>query len=652
MNKKKDQWEEDAKDHFIAELKAQGRGDWTVSNTDVVVDKQTNHNFDYQLQCGTDLIALEIFRLVETRDEIIRSKSWSTIANSIAAELRRRDIKGYTIHAPQAFNVPRLKIAAFVSKTTDRLQAAIKQNPETDPIQVDGFGIKRIEDFPDVSLFTTGPGGAVNPTGLAHDFIAVKLPTKNKQLDITNHERIILIVNWALLVDQSNMVEACSLIDFSQFENIDKVNFEIPQNGRVHLVYDRRIYDAFRPDGEPPQQIEPLFISWLANHLYRKEMQAFRLVRKLAEQQKSLLWLPALSREQLVTFGEDFLKGGDSEQLRWIVENLKGDPDPSVENAADDPEGKFNDHLRTKQGESSRLIRSVRARLCWLLMKIVTHPRLEDYDRVLEIVETYATEENLYVRLHATVPLIEFARRRLAKVDANTRFMSDHLADRIKALMLRMVDENIGYPAVLEWVAHVMVNIQDLDHDTALRTVKQLLTIDQSEAASDISWMMIYFAFYRENQFKQLSPFKSDDVRSLLKNRLANGSGYFRAAAANHFKVILGRNEIEFDTVVPYLDVMVNGPSDRVVNYHFYGIAVKQAAAHPDVTCHLIEQAVLGELKSLDSGGREVWHPEDFSKALRVVEQAGLENKERVAKIRQTIEPYRKQGRIYDIYDL
>ena len=141
MKKKKDQWEEDAKDHFIAELKAQGRGEWTVSDSDVVVDVQTNRNFDYQLQCGTDLIALEIFRLVEKPEEIIRSKSWSTIANSIVAELRSRGIKGYTIHTPNSFYVPRLKIPGFVSKTANRLEAALKQNPQTDPITVDGFEI-------------------------------------------------------------------------------------------------------------------------------------------------------------------------------------------------------------------------------------------------------------------------------------------------------------------------------------------------------------------------------------------------------------------------------------------------------------------------------------------------------------------------------
>jgi hypothetical protein len=96
---------------------------------------------------------------------------------------------------------------------------------------------------------------------------------------------------------------------------------------------------------------------------------------------------------------------------------------------------------------------------------------------------------------------------------------------------------------------------------------------------------------------------------------------------------------------------MVSSPSDRVANYHFYGIAVRQAA-HPDVTSRLIEQAVLGELKSLDSGGREVWHPKEFSEALHVIEQGGPEYQECVSQIRKSIEPYRERGRIYDVYDM
>jgi hypothetical protein len=113
----------------------------------------------------------------------------------------------------------------------------------------------------------------------------------------------------------------------------------------------------------------------------------------------------------------------------------------------------------------------------------------------------------------------------------------------------------------------------------------------------------------------------------------------------------VSRNEIEFDTLVPYLEAMVNGKSNRVVNHHFYEIAARQAAVHPDTIGRLIEHAVLGELKSLDLGGREFWHPKEFSEVLRVIEQAGLEHKELVARIRKSIQPYKERKRIYDVYD-
>jgi hypothetical protein len=137
-----------------------------------------------------------------------------------------------------------------------------------------------------------------------------------------------------------------------------------------------------------------------------------------------------------------------------------------------------------------------------------------------------------------------------------------------------------------------------------------------------------------------------------LKDRLANGSGRFRATVAEHFKTILGRDQIDFGTLIPYLEATMSGQSDRVVNHHFYGIAARQAAAHPETVGHLIERAVLGELKSLDADGREVWHPKEFSQTLRTLEQAGPEHADRVARIRKSIQPYREQNRIYGINDV
>jgi hypothetical protein len=651
--KKKDQWEEDAKDHFIASLKDTGRGDWTVSDTDVVVDKATNRNFDYQLQSGGSRIALEIFRLVESKEELVRQKTWSTVANSIAAELRKRGVKEYTIRVPYAFDVPAAKVPDLVRSTADQLEAAISSDPQADTIVVGEFEIKRIEDFQDVSLYGIGPGGAVNPTGKAYDFIARKLPDKNRQLDIADHERVVLIVNGAMIVGPSNLIEACTQIDFSKFGHIDKVYVENPSNKAVQLVYDRRIYAAFQPGGNPPEHIDdPLFISWLANRLYQLDDQAFHLVRTITEQKNTLLWLPALSREQLVVFGERALESGDLERLNWIVNSLVNDPDPSVENDPDDPEGKYNDHLRTKKGESNFLIHSVRPRLCWLLMKMVTQPLAAEYERIFGIVEHFVTGENLYLRTHAAVPLIELAKRRLLKVNPETWFMSDQLSDRIKNLALRMIEENTAYPAVLVWAVHVIVQIRDLDFDTVLQIIKTVLPIDESEATNDIAWMIVYYSLFREQHFPKLAPFKSDAIRDLLKNQLANGTPSIRAATIQQLKTILDQKEREFMDVVPYLEAFVSGRSVRVANYHLYELLARHGGAHPEIVLDLIEQAVGQELKLLDGGGQaQVWHPKAFFDALRAIEQSGPEHKYRGEQLRQSIQPYKDRYQIHDVYD-
>lgn len=617
------------------------------------MDKATNRNFDYQLQSGGSRIALEIFRLVEGKEELVRQKTWSIVANSIAAELRKRGVKEYTIRVPYFFDVPAAKIPDLVRSTADQLEAAISSDPQADTIVVGEFEIKCITDFQDVSLYGIGPGGAVNPTGTAYDFIARKLPDKNRQLDIADHERVVLIVNGAMIVGPSNLIEACTQIDFSKFEHIDKVYVENPNAKAVELIYDRIIYAAFQPGGNPPERVDnPLFLSWLANRLYQLDEQAFNLVREITAQKKTLLWLPALSREQLVVYGERSLESGDLERLTWIVNSLVNDPDPSVENDPDDPEGKHNDHVRTKNGESHFLIHSVRPRLCWLLLKMVTQPLTAEYERIFGIVEHLATGENLYVRTHAAVPLIELAKRRLLKVDAETWFMSDQLSHRIKTLALRLIDENTAHPAVLVWAVHVIVPIRDLDHDTVLQLIKTGLSIGESEATNDIAWMIVYYSLFREHHFPNLAPFKPDAIRDLLKDQLANGTPSIRAATMNQVKIVLDKKEREFIEVVPYLEAFVSGRSVGVANYHLYGLLAQHGGAHPDIVLRLIEQAVVQEFKLFDGGGSaQVWHPKAFSDALRAIEQAGPEYRNRVERLRQSSQPYKDRYQIHDVYD-
>jgi hypothetical protein len=643
----KQQWEEQAKDRFIAALKASGRGDWTVSDRDVVVDAATNRNFDYQLSSADSHIALEVFRLVENEEELANEKLWSTVANQIAAELRKRGIKGYTILTPR-FDVSRNKIPAFVQTTADQLALAITQNPEQDIIKVDGFEIKRLADFADVSLYDIGPGGAVNPSGTAYAALSRKLPKKNTQLEIAGHERIIFIVNWAYIVALPDMIEACSQLDFSQFQNIDKIVFEAaPEN--IHVVYDRAVYEALQSEGKIPTKLDPLFVEWLGNRLVRMDASAFRHVQEITEREKSLLWLPAMSREQLVRYGEQFLKEKAWADLHWVVDALKDDPDPSTNNATDDRAGEFNDHLRVKRGERADFIRSVRGRLCWLLQQMVGAARTEDLEYIFEITQHYATAEHLYVRRQATVPLMELAKRRYVTIaGTDTRFMSDEFAGRVKALALRMVEENLPYPTLLEGIVDVIVFVKDLDEETAFAVIQKLLTIQSSEAARKISLLSIYFALFRERHYLKLGKFNADRLRSLLSENLRRGTEWFRANAADHFKKMLQRREVEFGMLEPWLQDLISGPSDRIVNMHFYELAANAASTNQEQVCRLVEIAVQKEIEKLKTDSREVWHPKQFSEALNRLAQAGPEYEARTAQIRQSL--LTQRDRIFDVH--
>lgn len=115
----KQEWEEEAKDRFIAAMRTMSRGEWKVIGQDVVVDSDTGRNFDYQLLSTEQRqIALEIFRLVDDEEEIAQQRLWSTVANSIAAELRKRDVKGYTIRCPH-FTVQKNRIPELIINTVN-----------------------------------------------------------------------------------------------------------------------------------------------------------------------------------------------------------------------------------------------------------------------------------------------------------------------------------------------------------------------------------------------------------------------------------------------------------------------------------------------------------------------------------------------------
>ncbi len=443
------------------------------------------------------------------------------------------------------------------------------------------------------------------------------------------------------------MVSACSQVDFSQFANIDQIYFE-EAPGKISLVYDRRVFLALSQGEQTGPDVETLFVEWLGNRLALLDAAAFQQVKKLTTERGSLLWLPDSSREQLIPYGEQFLKQGEWEDVKWIVENLKDDPNPVVTRAPEENEGTFSEHRGIENGECGRLIYSVRGRLCWLLQQIVVLPKLEYYESVFQIIEECATGENLYIRQQATVPLIEMARRRFAKIEGTgERFMTSSLAKRIKDLALRLLDENEKYLVLLEWAAHVLVFIRDLDEETAWSVLNRLLVVAASDASDDIAFLAIYFVLFREREFAELGPFQSERFKDFLLHNLRDGVGRFRGTATMHLKAILEHGQAEVDELMPYLESLAKGRSESMVTIQFYRITALAAAKHPTQVCLLLKTLVEREIEKLAMEGGEVWHGKEFAETLVGIAKAGPEHAACLEKITKLMAPHRQH--IFDL---
>jgi hypothetical protein len=93
-------------------------------------------------------------------------------------------------------------------------------------------------------------------------------------------------------------------------------------------------------------------------------------------------------------------------------------------------------------------------------------------------------------------------------------------------------------------------------------------------------------------------PFDPVPMQKLLLERLAKGSGRFRAFAMQHFESFLSNNHMQFDAVIPYLEAVASGKADHKANHLFFVITAAQAANHPRTVARLVETVVQASLKT------------------------------------------------------
>lgn len=124
----KEQHEEETILRFITHLQNAGRGTFGITGRDVPVPN--GQNFDYELtDSNGGKMAVELFRLVESEEEIKRSRAWGQVIQKLRGELSSRNVKGYLISTP-VFVYKKNELSAYVSAQADLIQGRSRQMAE------------------------------------------------------------------------------------------------------------------------------------------------------------------------------------------------------------------------------------------------------------------------------------------------------------------------------------------------------------------------------------------------------------------------------------------------------------------------------------------------------------------------------------------
>ncbi len=234
-----------------------------------------------------------------------------------------------------------------------------------------------------------------------------------------------------------------------------------------------------------------------------------------------------------------------------------------------------------------------RGHLSWLLQLIVAANKRDLYQHTFEIVERYALSPNLYIRQQATIPLIEFAKRRF------TDLIDSSLSDGIRTLTLRMARENASHPPILEGVANVVARMPDLTPSEAEEVLRIFLDMPSRDASQLLSFLLISYAVFRQRETR-FGTFDSKNFASLLLNQVVHGIPAIRSSILWRIHGILDERPAEATALLPYAAAFPSGAYDRNAFFHFYNIAASFIGTYPDLLAPALKNAFCREASSLE----------------------------------------------------
>jgi hypothetical protein len=211
---------------------------------------------------------------------------------------------------------------------------------------------------------------------------------------------------------------------------------------------------------------------------------------------------------------------------------------------------------------------------------------------MLDILEGYAFGPDFYIRSQACAPLIEMAVRRRQKLPDGSRFMPENIAERIKAIALRMLRNAGTNPALLGDVSYVVGWIRDLTEKDASEVIDRLSGVTDTDAVHNRCGLLLYFAFFRENQLQDLPRFNPAKFKDRLHQELRAGESKFRTCLMGQTAGGAEDKTYSYETIEPYLSSFVAGPYCDGAFFNLRRICDAHIKSHPESLCPIMLAAL------------------------------------------------------------
>jgi hypothetical protein len=445
------------------------------------------------------------------------------------------------------------------------------------------------------NLFTS-----VNPPGTIHQNIEPKIAKANCQLEAKKaNKKILLLVNKYIF--GARISEFIGALSYSynnllRYKNIDEIWLQIKSatNKFIHiLLYKKDFLNSF--DKGSFKSITENEISLLEEWFYPlselgdeyKEKLFIALKEFLKDKKPYEVFDNKSAREEMVRLGIWLVEKERFNDVIWIIDKFIDDPDPEEpEKYSGDP--KFNYHQQIINGEDPHIITTVLGHLAWVVQKLAV--RREYISKALDYTKKLLSHKNLYVKLQAVIPLIEISVRRQWLVGWGKRPREGQYKEFDKTVfdLVNLVKENPNCKAIAKWLCNVFAYYKDLSTKEAEKVLEALKITD--EAAG----LFIYFGIFRQRHYKD-QPLEYDGrkLEEKLKEIIKSDKEdcrRLRASIAWHLWKVLDGNRSEFETIKPYIDLILEQPYQKDIYDDIERIISDWIKIKPDVCLQWYKQ--------------------------------------------------------------